>query len=259
MKKYTTIIKNRNGFNLSIRITKPNNTDKLAIIEHGLSGCKDEKHILILEYELSKAGYTVINMDATNSINESDSTPEGLTFSGHYNDLTDVIKWAKTQSFYKEPFTLAGHSLGACSILYYTENFPKEVNLLLLISFPWLNITSKLKQTDIQTIKNWKNTGFFNKFSKSRNKSLYIPYNFIKDLKKHNFLKKANKITAKTILIIGDLENKIRLDDNNKLYKKLNCEKEFIILKNTPHSVAKTSNNANQFRTEIRKILTTKQ
>lgn len=255
MKQNKTLIKNRNGFNLSIRITKSNNSNKLAIIEHGLSGCKDEKHILILEDELSKAGYTVINMDATNSINESDKTTEGLTFSGHYNDLVDVIKWAKTQLFYKEPFTLAGHSLGACATTYYSENFPKEVNLLLPISFPWLNTTSKLKQTDTQIIKDWKKTGIFNKFSKSRNKTLSIPYNFIEDLKKYNFLKKADKITAKTILMIGDLENQLRLDDNLKLYKKLKCEKELIILKNTPHNPTKTKDNEKLFRLKIRNIL----
>ncbi|MDR2902835.1 MAG: hypothetical protein LBU87_07030 [Lactobacillales bacterium] len=84
---------------MSIRLTIPENKTGLAFIEHGFTGDKNERHMQILEEELSNHGYFVVNIDATNSLNESDSSPEGASFTGHYNDLVDVIEWARGQKF----------------------------------------------------------------------------------------------------------------------------------------------------------------
>jgi dipeptidyl aminopeptidase/acylaminoacyl peptidase len=101
----------------------------------------------------------------------------------------------------------------------------------------------------------WKEKGYWDKFSESRGRTLRVPYNFMEDLLKQDFGKNADKVTAKTILIIGDQENKIRLEDNEKLFDLLKCEKELIILPNTPHVVAKTLENAKTFRKALERVL----
>lgn len=255
MTRETIFIKNRSGYNMSIRITNPDNADKLAFIEHGFSGYKDENHMLILEEELAKRGYVVVNIDAVDSLNESESSDIGTTFTGHYTDLEDVINWAKNKNWYQEPFMLAGHSMGAASVLLYAENYPNKVTLLLPISFPWLSGKSRNNQHNPQEMIEWKEKGYWDKVSQSRGRTLRVPYSFVENLNQYDFGTNANKITAKTVLVIGDQENDIRLDDNKKLFDLLRCDKKLIILPNTPHVMAKTAENARTFREALEKVL----
>lgn len=255
MKKETIFVKNRNGLKMSVRITIPDKITKLAFIEHGLSGDKDENHILILEDELSKRGYVVVNLDAIDSLNASETSQDGITFTKHYNDLEDVIEWGREQSWFQEPFALVGHSMGAASVLLYAQNYPSRVNFLMPLSFPWLSGKSRNAQHDPKEMLEWKEKGYADKISKSRGRVLRIPYNFVEDLMRYDFGVNVGKITARTVLMIGDQENKIRLDDNQKLFEMMSCEKELIILPNIPHVVAKIPENAKIFAEALAKIL----
>lgn len=254
--KETIIIKNRQGLEMSVRITKQEAVSKLVFVEHGFSGSKDEKHILILEEEFAKHGYIVVNLDATNSLNKSGSSAEGITFTSHYNDLEDVINWAITQNWFVEPFALAGHSMGAVSVLLYAQNYSDSVSLLLPLSFPWISGKSMIAQSNKEDMKNWQEQGYFNKVSKLRNRTLRVPYNFINDLTKYDFAINVKNIKAKTILIIGDKEDQICLDDNQKLFNMLECEKELVILPNVPHNLAETVENAITFKEALENVLT---
>ena len=132
-------ITNRKGLKMSIRLNINNENTKLVFLEHGLSSRKEYPHMQVLEDVFSEFGYNVINIDATNSINASESSDEGITTTGHYEDLVDVIEWAKTQTFYKEPFALAGQSLGAISVVRYAGSYTDKVNLLIPCAFPYYN------------------------------------------------------------------------------------------------------------------------
>lgn len=190
------------------------------------------------------------------SLNSSESSPSGITFTGHYNDLVDVIAWARGQDWFMSPFALAGQSMGAASVLLYAENYPDDVDLLLLISFPWLSGQSKIIQdNDPQKLRDWKETGYWDKVSKSRGRTLRMPYGFMEDLCRQDLAANAANITAKTILMIGDQENKRRLVDNQKLLDLLECEKTFILLPNMPHVVAKAPENAKTYREALIRVL----
>ncbi|MFI3241293.1 MAG: alpha/beta hydrolase [Alphaproteobacteria bacterium] len=249
------IVKNRKNIDMSVRITIPDNATKLVFVEHGFSGAKDEKHILIVEEKFNQAGCVVVNIDATNSLNKSGSSSDGISFSSHYNDLEDVINWAKGKYWYKEPFALVGHSLGACSVVYYAQNYPEKVDLLLPLSFPWLSGKSKANQDGDDFQKEWEEKRYIEKTSSRTDRVLVAPYSFMEDLFKYDFLLKAENIKARTILIIGDLENEIRLEDNQKFLNMLQCEKELHILSSVPHALAKTEEIAAKFSKVLDKIL----
>ena len=68
--------------------------EKLVFLEHGLGARKEYPHMFVLEKFFVENGYNVVNLDACNSNNASDKSEEGITFSGHYHDLEDVIVWA---------------------------------------------------------------------------------------------------------------------------------------------------------------------
>lgn len=136
--------------------------------------------MLVLEECFSKFGYNVINFDATNSINESDSSSEGITISGHCEDLEDVITWAKTQDFYTEPFALAGQSLGAISVVRFAGEHSNMVNLLMPVAFPYYD-KSEVKENT--TVKYILEHGYCDKTSKSTGRSSRIKMAFVDDMK----------------------------------------------------------------------------
>jgi len=255
MKQETLLVKNRNDLKMSVRITIPEKQTGLAFLEHGFTGNKNENHMLILEEEFTKRGYVVVNLDATDSLNESESSSGGITFTGHYNDLTDTIEWAHRQEWYKEPFALAGHSMGADAVLLYAESYPARVNLLVLVSFAWLHGKGHaLQNTSKIDLAEWKRKGYYNR-AHVCGKILRVPYSFREDVEQYDFAKNAGKVTARTIIIIGDQENPMRLDDNRELLRMLSkCRREFILLPNTPHVVAETPENAKTFREALRTV-----
>ena len=254
MKQSIINVKNRNNLNMAVRLSQGDNPDKLAFIQHGFSGDKNEKHLVILEEKMVTLGYTVVIFDSTNSVNESDSTKEGITFTSHYNDLEDITIWAKQQQWYKEPFALGGHSMGATSIAFFAQNYPTLVNLLMPLSLAWGRGSSYEPQKDPKEMQDWKDNGYFYKYSSRRVEPFKVPYSFLEDLKTYDFIANADKITADTILIIGDQEHQVRLDDNTELFNKLTCKKELIILPGVPHALTKTKEHEDLYRKALDKV-----
>ncbi|MEK7584340.1 MAG: alpha/beta fold hydrolase, partial [Patescibacteria group bacterium] len=106
----------------------------LAFMLHGVGGFKEQPHLRVMAQSFSEHGYTVVNFDSTNGFGESDGGLETLSATGNYEDLGDVIAWAGTQSWYAEPFVLAGFSLGSLCMALYAEKHPEKVKALAPIS-----------------------------------------------------------------------------------------------------------------------------
>lgn len=179
----TIFITNRKGLKMAIRLNINDKNTKLVFLEHGLGARKEYPHMQVLEDVFSKFGYNVVNIDATNSINESESSEEGITTTGHYEDLVDAINWAKNQAFYNEPFALAGQSLGAISVVRYSGEYPDRVNLLISCAFPYYNyVEEELNDFAKEVIKN----GYCDKISKSTGKVLRLKTAYVEDIKMLN-------------------------------------------------------------------------
>ena len=239
-------IKNRKNIELCLKLNIDPSRDKLCILEHGLGARKEYPHMRVFEDEFAKFGYNVINIDASDSINASGSSAEGITFSGHLSDLEDVIDWAKTQNFYHEPFVLSGQSLGARTCAVYASTHPTQVSQLFCAALPWLD--NPLQDEYIAEIaQKIKSNGQFEKVSKSTGKTLIIKPTFIEDINKIKLSELAPKILAETFVIVGDLDLKCRKSCARKFYNLLKCNKHFDILKNVPHDMANTEENKATF------------
>ena len=70
-------IKNRKGLNMAVRINWSPERNKCVFLEHGLGARKEYPHMLVLEEVFAEYGYNVINLDATDSLNESESSAGG--------------------------------------------------------------------------------------------------------------------------------------------------------------------------------------
>ncbi len=247
-----TIIKNRDGLKISIRLNVEKSRNKLAFLEHGLGARKDYPHMLVLEDFFATNGYNVVNFDACNSNNASDKSEEGITFTGHFHDLEDVISWAKTQYFYKEPFALAGQSLGAQAVVLYAGTYPKKVDLLLPIAFCWIDGFNESKNNSRR--RTIEETGCYEQVSKSTGKSFLIKQNYLDDLEKYDLSSYISEIKARTFIFIGMLDKESHLENSEKLYYLLNCEKELCFLPNVPHDLANTAETKKIFEKALNNI-----
>ena len=246
-------IKNRQGLKMAVRLNIDEQRTKLVFLEHGLGARKEYPHMAVLEEVFASQGFNVVNLDATNSLNASENSALGITTTGHYQDLEDVIKWAKTQDFYTEPFALAGQSLGAISAVRYAGEFPKKVNLLVTCAFPYYNYNEQeLNSFAREIIKN----GFYDKVSKSTGRVLHMTMAYVEDMKKLDLTKQIKNITADTYVLIGLADNEKHIKNSKALYEMLNCPKQICFLPNVPHDLANTPETKATFEDALNKVLT---
>lgn len=245
-------IKNRKGLKMAVRLNIDSDRDKLVFLEHGLGARKEYPHMLVLEEFFAKYGYNVVNLDATNSLNASDSSAEGITFTGHYQDLEDVIEWAKTQNFYKEPFALAGQSLGAEAVMFYAGKNPSKVELVISAALPWIdgNIEVKVNKRTEDILKQ----GFYDQISRSTGRVLRIYKNYLDDVSKYNLTDVIKNVTARIYLLVGGGDSEYHIQNSKRVYEMLNCPKRLFLLENVPHDLANTPETKATFEETLTEI-----
>lgn len=236
MKQY---IKNRKWENISVIVEEKQNSKWLAFVMHWLWGFKEQEHIRTFINAFLDNNITTVSFDTTNTFWESDWNYEDATTTNYYEDLEDVINWSKTQSFYKEPFYLAWHSLGWISTSMYTQKYPKNVKALAPIS------TVVSGQLSIETknwddLDNWKKTWYLIKESQSKPWVIKkLKWSHIEDRLKYDLLKNVDKFSMPVLLIVWEDDDTTPVEHQKILFEKLNWDKEFHIIKWAPHTFRK--------------------
>jgi pimeloyl-ACP methyl ester carboxylesterase len=199
-------IKNRHGLKLVIQVDDPENETGLAFVAHGQGGFMGQKHITAFAEAFVEHGYRTVRFDATNSVGESDGDMKNVTITNYYEDLEDVIAWARKQEWFRQPFALAGHSMGGMSTALYAENHPAEVLAVAPIA-ACINHELYMSTQDPVFLKTWKEKGYFERQSQSRPGVVLRPgWGFVEDLKKHNLLKRAGNLTMPVLLMAGEFD-----------------------------------------------------
>lgn len=228
-------IKNRKNQNIAVLIEKRKNSKGLVVIEHGNSGNKEQQHIDVFANAFKNNNYDVLRFDATNSFGESDGNYIDATLTSFYQDLEDVIFWAKKQDFYKEPFALCGHSLGGISILLYAKNYPQEIKFLAPISSVVSGELLMEKFCSQEELQKWKEDGA-REYLSGRGFIKRLKYGFVEDILNYNILDYVDKIIMPVLLIVGENDPSTPLEHQKLLFDKLPGEKELQIIKNAPHT-----------------------
>jgi alpha-beta hydrolase superfamily lysophospholipase len=230
-------IKNRKGQKIVALIKMPQNPKGLAFIMHGLGGWKEQPHIETFADAFFEKGYTAVRFDTTNTFGESDGKYEDATVTNYYQDLEDVINWSKTQEWYKEPFCLAGHSLGGICVILYSEKHPEEIQGLAPISTV---VSGKLslktpKYQDI--LKTWQETGWRIETSESvTGRIKKLPWSHMTDRLKYDVLLDAGKLTMSVLMIVGDKDDSTPYEHQKLFFEKLPNRKEIHVIKDAPHT-----------------------
>ena len=230
-------IKNRKGQKVSVLVEKPENPKGLAFVMHGLGGFKEQPHIQTFAEAFLENNYTVVRFDTTNTIGESEGEMENVTITSSYEDIEDVVKWGKSQSWYEEPFVLAGHSLGGICTTLYAEKYPERIRGLAPVSTV---ISGKLTTETAYTpdyLKQWKENGYVLQKSHSKPGAMKkINWSFIEDGQQYDILPQADKLTMPALFIVGEDDTGTPLKHQQLLYNRLPGRKEIHIIKNADHN-----------------------
>lgn len=229
-------IGNRKNLKIAVEVEGDLLSDKLVFITHGLNGSKDQPHMIGMREVFLASGYIVVSFDATCSFGESDGDSMDATATSYIADLNDVIRWAQQQEWYKEPFALAGHSLGGLSSLVYASKNSDKVNAI----FPMSTVVSGELFSDAQNpeqLKAWKEKGYYFKESKSMpGKSGKVGYRVVEDLLNYDVLDFAADVRCPVLLIVG-LNDKVTPPEAHELlYDKLGGPKELFIIEGMGHT-----------------------
>lgn len=230
-------ITNRKGQKIVVILEKAQKQQGLAFVMHGLGGFKEQPHIATWADAFVAKGFTVVRFDTTNTIGESDGKYEDATVTNYYEDLADVIAWAKKQDWYQEPFYLVGHSLGGISVILYAEKYPEKVKGLAPIATV---VSGKLSmQTDKYrlTAEEWIRTGWREiKHDNIVDKVTRLPWSHMEDRLQYDVLPQTEALTMPVLLIVGDKDDSTPLAHQQQLYDKLITKKELHVIKGAPHT-----------------------
>ncbi|MBI2439636.1 MAG: alpha/beta fold hydrolase [Candidatus Moranbacteria bacterium] len=245
------IIKNRKKENIAVTLDKNNKACGLVFVMHGLGGFKEQSHIQMLIDIFKKKNYTVVSFDTTNSFGESGGNYSDATATNYYEDLEDVIAWAKNNSWYEEPFVLTGHSLGGLSVALFAEKYPNRVKALAPLSAV---VSGKLwKQIqDKKVLENWKKDGTWKRGENvSKPGTIKIlKWAFAEDIMKYDLLENVEKLTMPVLMIVGRDDSTVPVFHQKILFEKLSGKKELHVIENAGHTFREKNH-----LSEIEKIL----
>ncbi len=234
-----TFIKNRKGQKMSVIIEENPSQKGLAFIMHGLGGFKEQPHIQTFAQSFRDGGFSLVLFDTTNTFGESEGNYEDATTTNYYEDLEDVIDWAKNQNWYQEPFWLTGHSLGGISTALFAEKYPEKIKGLApistVVSGKLTLETPQYKNNDV--LEQWKKTGIRETPSGS-NPGLIkrLKWAHVADRLKYDLVPEAGKLTMPVLMIVGDKDESTPLEHQQILFEKLPGKKELHVIKNSDHN-----------------------
>jgi len=230
-------IQNRKGQKISVIAEENSQAKGLAFVMHGHGGTKDQPHIETFAGAFRASGFTVVRFDTTNTFGESDGDYMVSTTTNYYEDLEDVIGWASTQGWYREPFWLVGHSLGGECVALYAEDHPQKVMALAPISTV-VNRTMILANEPKERLEEWNRTGWKISPSESRPGTMKkLDWKqYVDDSMKYDLLPKAGRLTMPVLLITGSKDHGTPYVDQKVLYDRLPGPKEINLIEGAPHT-----------------------
>ncbi|PIQ68019.1 MAG: hypothetical protein COV91_06435 [Candidatus Taylorbacteria bacterium CG11_big_fil_rev_8_21_14_0_20_46_11] len=233
----TLFIKNRKGQKVSVLVEGEDNTAGLAFVMHGLGGWKEQPHIQTFSNTFLENGFTSVRFDTTNTYGESEGNYEEATTTNYYEDLEDVILWTKGQSWYKEPFWLAGHSLGGiCTALYAEKHLERIVGLAPISAVVSGNLSATTPKYAV-AMNTWEKTGWFEyRSSSDSGRMKRLPWSHMVDRLTYDLLPEAHKLTMPVLLIVGDQDDSTPSEHQKMLFDAIVGPKEMHIIKGAPHT-----------------------
>ena len=178
-------------------------------------------------------GFITFNFDATNSFGESDGEFEKATLQLHYEDLEDVVIWAKEQAWYTGKLALTGHSMGGYTVARYGEEYSDQVDYIASIApvvsgeLSW----QAHRRAYPGQLEEWKESGWLIRESKSRPGTfMRRPWSHMEERLNHDLLPKAKNLTMPIFFYVGGGDKLCPSDQTQILFDKVPGDNKEIIM-----------------------------
>lgn len=250
-------IKNRLGLKLIIQVDEPKNPKALAFVAHGQGGFKEQKHIEAFKDAFLENGFRVVRFDATNALGESDGDMMNVTYDNYVADLEDVITWARSQPWFRQPFALCGHSMGAQSTIWYAEHHPAEISLLAPMAPP-VNYELYISTEAEEELREWQQNGY--RILESRSKpgvTKQVGWGVVESLKKFDLLPLAHQLTMPVLDVTGEFDKPCPKEHQEVFVSKVASDnKRLVVIPEVDHNYrnAETNNYDDHFA-KMREVL----
>lgn len=228
-------IKNRQWIDLHVSCSLVEAAKWLAIVMHGFTGFKDQPQIQAMAQALFDNNFNVIIFDTTNSLWKSGGDMMYATLDQYYQDLQDVISWAKAQDFYNHKLVLAGHSLGAYCSMRYAIDYPQDIIWVVSVS-AFVSGKDYYTKQGFDLIKKCEQDWFISYESNSKPGTIkIIPWKFIKSILPYNIIPDLPKIKVSTLFVIW-AQDRLFDERTNEAYPSLWWPKHLHIIKDAGHN-----------------------
>ena len=223
---HTTTITNRHGLEVFVRFNGEANGKPLAVVAHGLLDVHDSVTLRAITSVLIESGHNVLTWDATHSWGRSGGRLREATLTAAYQDMADVVAWARAQPWYQESFILAGHSLGAAASLMFATEEPERVRRLILVA-PVVAGKLSAQQINWAIRLAWRITRRLPQPGSWRN---FFGYNLLKDGLRYDGRLLAPNLRLPTVIIVGENDPITPGDNATLLFQAIPADQRHLML-----------------------------
>jgi len=201
-----------------------NQSPAIVILCHGFTSNKDRPKFTGLEKLFNEKGLATFRFDFFGH-GESEGEFENITISEAVEDILKAIDFVKSKGY--EKIALVGSSFGGIASIMAASK-TKEL-FALGLSAPVSDFVEEEKRTlGAEKLDEWKTKGF--RFhEKSDGTKLKLNYSVFEDAKKHSGYKAAEKIEIPVLIVHGDNDETVPIEQSKKTSQILkNCRLEII-------------------------------
>lgn len=240
----TILFKNSNNDNLSGILSNPKNSNTVVILAHGFNSNKNKDTYIIYQNLINDLGFASFRFDFYGH-GESNGKFEDITVSEGVDDILSAIRLLKQNGFQK--VGLLGSSFGgAASLLAAAKT--NDLNALILRSAVSSYEEFERNRRGPEEIKKWEQDGFIEVWTEEHPKRLN--YAFFQDLKNHNGYAAGRNIRIPTLIMHGDSDTIVPVEQSMRLHKEI-PQSELLIIKGAGH---RYTDNKELFGKELEKI-----
>lgn len=201
----------------------PTDTSLLVIIGHGLTGNKDRPWAIALANALEKAGINALRFSFSGN-GKSDGKFENSTISKGMKDLKAIVDSAEEEGYHR--ICYAGHSMGAATGVLAAV---KDERIELLISLSPMVHTKQFVEREFASLTPGEDCMW-------EDPKCSLSKAFVDDLNKiGNILSKTEKIEIPWLIVHGDADDVVPVDEGRELYRSAYEPKELSILPGVDH------------------------
>ena len=215
------------------------------ILCHGMESNKEGEKLIALSRELAQRGVLTLRFDFS-CAGESSGKFEEITYSGEVEDLEAAFEFMLRNRVKK--IGILGSSMGGTVALLFAAREEKVANLVTIAAPVHPEKITKRLLTQGE-VNDWRRSGFFIYHGRRINISL------LDDLEKINVPEAANKISCPALIIHGDADDTVPVEEAHELYRRLQSPKKICILEGADHRLSNPFHLENALKESIDWIL----